>query len=426
MRGHTRRAAAGLAFLFVLGCTPATGSPAPPSASPPTPTSAPTAAPTDAPAPSPTTDVAGWEVVTVAPMLRARDGFRVLPLGDETVLVVGDDGACHPGPAEPGSETSERYDPIADEWTVAASLNKPRKEFAMVPAQDGGVMVVGGINDLDQPFSSTKRFDLDSATWIDGPLLGLAYAQPSAVTLADGSIYVVGPTSQGETTSTSTMEILPPDGALWVAGWSLPGVAVRQAIALDGAGLLVVGSTFEAPDQVWVTSAEGPGTWEQLPSPGMDIHRIVEHPGGLLAFGTRYDETTGDSMSVSPLRWDAVAGRWTETTGPMAEPRFAAAIVTLADGRVLVTGGVVGGREPGNGEIVRSSEVYDPVAQTWSAGPDMLQPRYGGQAVVLDDGSVLVMGGQDALNEFGDTPFCPGALTSVERIVPTAWAAPEV
>ncbi len=110
----------------------------------------------------------------------------------------------------------------------------------------------------------------------------------------------------------------------------------------------------------------------------------------------------------------------------MATPRAGAAIVTLADGRVLVAGGVAGPLETGDGELTATTEVYDPVAQTWSAGPDLLGPRDGGQAVVLDDGSILIMGGVDVGNEFGDTPFCPGTLTSVERIVPTPWVAPEV
>ncbi len=220
MRGRTRRAAAGLAFLFVVGCSPqATDPTGAPSGSPQPPTGSPSAPPpSDAPEPSPTSDTADWLVTAVAPMLRARDGFRVLPLGDETILVVGDDGACHPGPAEAGSETSERYDPIADEWTIAASLNKPRKDFAMVPAANGGVMVIGGLNSQDQPYSSTKIFDLDAAVWRDGPLLHLAYGDPSAVTLPDGRIYVVGETILEETTSTSTVEILAPDSDAWADG----------------------------------------------------------------------------------------------------------------------------------------------------------------------------------------------------------------
>ena len=71
-------------------------------------------------------------------MLRPRDGFRALVLGDGSILVAGDDVACAPGPASPGSETAERYDPVADDWSIAASLNNPRKDFAMVPAADGG------------------------------------------------------------------------------------------------------------------------------------------------------------------------------------------------------------------------------------------------------------------------------------------------
>ena len=40
----------------------------------------------------------------------------------------------------------------------APSLNKPRKEPATVVLSDGSALVVGGLNDVEQPFSSTKRF----------------------------------------------------------------------------------------------------------------------------------------------------------------------------------------------------------------------------------------------------------------------------
>ena len=359
-------------------------------------------------------------------MLRARDGFRVVALGDETILAVGDDGACHPGSAEPGSETSERYDPIADEWTVAAALNKPRKDFAMVPTANGGVMVVGGLNGEDQPYSSTKVFDLDAAVWRDGPLLARAYGDPSAVTVEDGRTYVVGPTTLEETTSTSTAEILAEGSDTWGDGGRIDGAWVHSITAMSDGTLVAIATGADLPDMLFIHDSGGAEGWQPLTAPDVTvIERVVPFAGGMLAFGLRYDEATGAVMPISPLRWDPIAGDWIET-GAMAFPRAGAATVTLADGRILVAAGVGGFQDISEGELTTTTEVYDPAAQTWSAGPDLLGPRDGGQAVVLDDGSVLIMGGVAVRNEFGDTPFCPGTLTSVERIFPTPWVAPEV
>ena len=78
--------------------------------------------------------------------------------GDGTVLAVGDDFACHPGGAVPGSERAELLDPAEDAWAKVDSLNKPRKSPATVVLPDGSAMVIGGINSDDVPFSSTKLF----------------------------------------------------------------------------------------------------------------------------------------------------------------------------------------------------------------------------------------------------------------------------
>ena len=68
-------------------------------------------------------------------------------------------------------------------------------------------------------------------------------------------------------------------------------------------------------------------------------------------------------------------GRWKHTA------------TLLADGRVLVTGGFNGGQ-------LSSAEIYDPVAETWSAtaGP-MTVARYHHLASLLPSGKVLVTGG---------------------------------
>lgn len=379
------------------------------------------------PAPSPSAahpspsapPTAGWSVTAAAPMLRARDGFGAVILGDGSLLVVGDDLACMPGPASPGSETAERYDPVADAWAAAAPLNKPRKDFAMVTTLDGGAMVVGGINQDDAPFSSTKRFDLAAGRWIDGPLLRMAYGHPSAVTVDDGRIYVLGPTIPGETSDTTTIEILAPGRAGWDERGRIDGVAVRSVIRLDDGRLVALGSAFESPDQVYVHDSGGAQGWLPLASPGSDFVQRIEavRGGGVLAFASMYDPATGGTRPLNPRRHDPATDRWVET-GPMIAPRTDFMAASLADGRLLVAGGVAGPRDVFDGEMVRTSEIYDPRTDMWSSGPDLLGIRYGGQAVTLKDGSVLVMGGLNTRNVGGDTPFCPGALTSVERLMP--------
>ena len=428
MKRATGRAAASflLFLVLVLGCssqTPLpTSSATPPGSVSPAPTQSAPVPGSASPAPSASTPApAIWEVTAVAPMLRSRDGFRVSVLGDDTILVVGDDEACHPGGASPGSETSERYDAVANEWSIAASLNNPRKDFAMVPAPNGGVMVIGGVNAADQPFSSTKRFDLDMGFWVDGPLLNRAYGDPSAVTVEDGRIYVLGPTIPDETNTTSTVEILAPGRNGWDDGGRLEGVTVRDVVGLNDRRVAALGTIFESPDAVLVHHSGGAeGGWKGLALTGFDlVERIVAiRGGGLLAFGSMHDPATGEASPLPARRHDPATDRWVET-GPMSAPRSEALITTLADGRVLVAGGVVGPpRDASQSEIVKSSEIYDPRTDAWIAGPNLLEIRADGQAVTLNDGSVLVMGGLNTRNVAGDTPFCTERLTSVERLTP--------
>src|SRR5437773_11976744 len=70
----------------------------------------------------------------------------------------------------------------------------------------------------------------------------------------------------------------------------------------------------------------------------------------------------------------------------MAYPRARHTATLLADGRVLV----VGGLGPGRG----NSEIYDPGTNKWSPAGNLISARANHQAVRLADGRVLVMGGR--------------------------------
>lgn len=97
-------------------------------------------------------------------------------------------------------------------------------------------------------------------------------------------------------------------------------------------------------------------------------------------------------------------------TGDMLTPRADHAVATLLDGRVLVTGGLVpDGGGPATIDVA-SSEIWS--NGNFSAGPDLHERRFNHSAVTLDDGRVLVVGGNarlfaeiysPATNEFTQT-----------------------
>ena len=83
-------------------------------------------------------------------------------------------------------------------------------------------------------------------------------------------------------------------------------------------------------------------------------------------------------------------------------PRQTHEATLLADGRVLITGGVIAG---GGAFTQSSTEIYDPVSDTFVTGASMRDARLSHAAVRLADGRVVVAGGAGI-----GTPF----LRSVE------------
>src|SRR5438105_3232415 len=84
--------------------------------------------------------------------------------------------------------------------------------------------------------------------------------------------------------------------------------------------------------------------------------------------------------------YDPVAGTFTPT-GSMHEARVGFSATRLPNGKVLVEGGF------NNTVRVKSAEIYDPATGTWSITASMKQPREAQSAILLNDGTVLVTGG---------------------------------
>lgn len=181
---------------------------------------------------------------------------------------------------------------------------------------------------------------------------GVAAASPSAkalstLTATTTSARRVGPTPRP-----------PPIDAFTGTGQLSTPRSLHTATALEDGRVLIAGgsATFEG----LLASAElfQPG------SPAPSAERDPQHPAVFM-------------------------GAFFET-GAMNEARQAHAAARLADGRVLITGGVA---EGGAAATLASAEIYDPATGEFELAGEMTVPRLAHGSALLPDGRVLVVGG---------------------------------
>ncbi|HEV2005140.1 MAG TPA: kelch repeat-containing protein, partial [Candidatus Limnocylindrales bacterium] len=110
--------------------------------------------------------------------------------------------------------------------------------------------------------------------------------------------------------------------------------------------------------------------------------------GRVLIVGWVYrDQASSVAGQSVGLVFDPRSDAYT-STGPMTEPHFTPTLVTLSDGRVLVTGGVA---NQASAEL-RTAEIFDPATGRYAPTGSMTSARIGHAMTLLSDGHVLVVG----------------------------------
>ncbi len=112
--------------------------------------------------------------------------------------------------------------------------------------------------------------------------------------------------------------------------------------------------------------------------------------GRVLVTGGNTD-ANGNNQTASTEIYDPVADTWT-TKASMSTARQAHQQVTFTDSNGNSKVMVIGGSKAGTG-ILSSTEIYNPSANTWSAGPSLSYARNQFAAVLMYDGRILVVGG---------------------------------
>jgi hypothetical protein len=371
-------------------------------------------------------------------------------LGDDEVVVVGFDNICSPGAAWDESVATEVGDPLAQVWMEAASLPSPRDRFVIAALPDGRALVTGGTSSEGEigprSYSSTYVFDLDARSWSRSGLLNTARSDPAGAVLADGRVLVAGgyyadlPANPPRRMLDSSELFDQATGEWSCTGSLLDARYGASAVTLADGRVLIVGgwpsvengpAPLSGPLPPPLASAEvydpETGRWSQAGK--LDLARTnfvlvaLADGGALVAGGSVWLEPPGYGREPTSRteRFDPNTSVWSPT-GDMAMAAADRTGIRLSDGQVLVAGGDFTVHEadvafpvPG---LTADTELYDPEADVWEATTPMPRSRSGASAIVLEDGSVLLVGGIKAHASPGDTPACPVPDPQTLRYVP--------
>lgn len=174
------------------------------------------------------------------------------------------------------------------------------------------------------------------------------------------------------------------ESVIAVGGLQAPRVGHTATLLADGR-VLLVGGQYAASGEIYDPSTRA---FHLTTSPNISeryLHAAALLPNGqvLVVGGT---DGRGALLRAAE-RYDPVNDRW-HTVAPLLFGRIAPKATSLADGRVVVSGG-----------YPYEAEIYDPTTDAWSMAGAMLTHRMQGGATRLPDGRVLHVGGK------GDGPF---------------------
>jgi N-acetylneuraminic acid mutarotase len=283
-----------------------------------------------------------------------------------------------------GLSSAELFDPGTGLWVPAGSLGAPRWGHSATLLEDGSVLVTGGSTARPgggvTALRTAERFDPDPdhGGWSPAQAMTDARTAHTAVRLANGFVLVVGgvaPVGAADDPALAFCELYDPGHDEWTPTGSLRhGRRHHRATLLSGGAVLVTGGT--APGSPGTTPFDpfsqrtierfdpATGTWtEKAPMPsGRAFHRAVALPANQLLVVGGAASDRDEAGFRSALVYDAVDNEWASLPG-LRDGRWSFAAVALADGGVLVAGGVarsgLAAADPDTTELVATTEVFE-------------------------------------------------------------------
>ena len=259
---------------------------------------------------------------------------------------------------------------------------------------NGSLFVVGGHIDDGVGLPHASAYDPFTNLWSSVPDMNAGRWYPTATTLANGDVLVVSGSIDNTVGENRLPEVFQTGSGTWRD-------LTNAQITLDLYPRMFLapnGRIFNSSPSM-VTSyldTSGTGSWTVVANRSVDVYRdydsaVMYDDGKVLVIGGGDPPTN----TAEVIDLNAASPAW-RSVAPMAVARRQLNATLLPDGQVLVTGGTSG---PGFNNIdtpVFAAEMWAPATETWSTMASQQFPRlYHSGAVLLPDGRVLTIGGND-------------------------------
>ena len=301
-----------------------------------------------------------------------------------------------------GLRNARFFDPRTNDWVEAAPMKFGRWYPSFVVLGDGKIVVAGGVTKLIKSTQlgqvrRTETFDPAANTWTEN---------------------YVGPQSENELPLMARLH-LTPNGKIFYGGsgqmWGPFGEAIDEVT-------MAMMQLYDPSTKAWSMLKPNP-----LPGRSGDHSTILPfHPGQydtmkVLAFGGTVGVPPGGELATPFTQIYTIRGDNVDVErGPdLHHARWYNVGVMLPDGKVLALHGADRDEviDPGSGVAVRTPELYDPQAGSWSDMASESRDRtYHNSAILLPDGRVLAGGHSPIPAHYGHhADVIPGTTSNNQK-----------
>lgn len=314
-----------------------------------------------------------------------------------------------------GGAGNERFRFRTLDSEAGPAMNLPRGLPAAARLNDGRYLFTGGADGAGAALADCEIYDPATDTFTTVASMGSVRAGHAAATMPDGRVLVAGGTTNfadlqiAITNVLNTAEVYDPATDTWAAAANIGGRRLVPALtALSTGDMLICGGVevtllFGIPIAVASTAKAqlydpAGNSWSNAAN--MPAARAFHHDNQvtladgrvLMSGGVFVPSLLGAANSTAIAGadlYDPVAGTWTATT--MAQSRTTHSATELPDGRVIVCGGAGGLLSAPVG--LDAVESFDPAAGTWTTLSPLSAVRAAHAAVLLPDGLLVLLGG---------------------------------